>query len=215
MLVKKGQTRIWDLLCAWQKLLLQSHCRHWSRDNVLSASPRKCAKQFGSTVCRPEEGACHRSPVGHFLSSSTLCFPIPVSGGIGGVDTQGLLEELKEGNTPCRAVTCLTAEIQISLRLSSEGNTLLIRLHSLYYNSASPPPPERTYLVFMAFLPTLWVDSLSAGWRMRWAEPVCGSSLVFVNQSSEDHAGESIKCDLDASIKHPESRTVVTQCRNV
>lgn len=145
MLVKKGQTGIRDLLCTWQKLLLQAHCRHWSRDNVLSASPRNCAKQFGSTVCRSEQGACHRSPVGHFLTSSTLCFPIPISGGIGGVDTQRLLEELKEGNIPCRAVTSLTAEIQISLRSSSQGNTLHHKATQPLLQLSLPLSPERTY----------------------------------------------------------------------
>lgn len=83
--------------------------------------------------------------MGHFLSSSTLCFPISVSGGIGGVDTQCRLEELKEGSIPCRDATSLTAEIQISLRPSSQGNTLHHKATQPLLQLSLPLPPQRTY----------------------------------------------------------------------
>lgn len=77
VLVKKGQTGIRDLLCTWQKLLLQAHCRHWSRDNVLSASPRNCAKAVWEHGVQVRAGRLSQVPCGplpdffHFMLSNS------------------------------------------------------------------------------------------------------------------------------------------------
>lgn len=48
---------------------------------------------------------------------------------------------------------------------------------SPFCHTPSPTLQKVCVLVFIAFLPTLWVDSLLAGWWVRSSEPVCGRGL--------------------------------------
>lgn len=102
--------------------------RNWSGDNILLASPRQCAKQFGSTdmqIGGGGGGLLSQAPCGPLSWALPLyAFQFSSPEAVEGLTYTAFHMSWKNETSLAELPAPVTAEIQISLRQSSPDNTL-------------------------------------------------------------------------------------------